>query len=149
MIRKGGVLALSLLSLLSPPFPSPSFCDGLSPKLKAALAASAQELITVEDLLELKKHGVSDEVILRMLQRASRERARCSGISRVLRRRDGKEVIVYGSPSEPPRPEGGYYYVGPGGQVFLLRDAPEGEEREAWDLLRQLHLEIDLQEERR
>ncbi len=146
MMRKGGILALSLLSLLLPPFPSPSFSTDLPPEIREALK-DAGGLISPKDITELKERGVSDDVILRMLDRAERERARYSGITHVRKRADGQEVIVYGSPDEPPWPDTGYYYVGPKGEVYVFRDVPRGEEREAWDLLRDLHLEINLQEE--
>lgn len=79
-----------------------------------------------------------------MLERAERER----GVTRVMKRRDDQEVIVYGTPSEPRWSEVSYYYVGPNGKVFLFSEPPEGEERRAWDFLKGIHLEIQLQEER-
>jgi len=156
MKSKGGILAFFfLLSLLLPPFPSLSFSSfaeetpELAPQIIRALRAQRQPfLLTLEDVIKLKERGISDDLILMMLQRAERERSRFAGVTRVIRRGDGQEIIVYGAPSEPPWPEVGYYYVGPDGKVFLFSEPPEGEERRAWDFLKSLHLEIQVWEER-
>jgi len=157
-MRKGFLLAI-IPFLLLPPSPLLSLSSEEVLKLKRAgvtdevIEALIEEerasspFITAEDVIRLKEAGISDGVILRMLEKVERERARYSGVSRVIRREDGKEVIVYGSPSEPPWPETRYHYYSTDGKaVLVIPVPPEGEERRGWEVLKGLHLDLHLQE---
>ncbi len=104
-------------------------------------------LLTVDEIIKLKKAGISDQTIQKMIEREERERARYLGITRVRKRADGTEVIIYGSVEPPPWPETRYYHLNTDSKYLktlflnIERDSNlNQEQRRAWGILKNLRL---------
>jgi hypothetical protein len=74
-------------------------------------AKGVDERLVAGEIIKLKKSGVKDETIQKMLDREERERARYCGIARTIKRSDSSEAIVYGDPRNVPFPDTRHYYI--------------------------------------
>ena len=99
------------------------------------------ERLTINEVIELKKNDIEDVTIRKMLEREEREEVRWKSVTRIKKRSDGKEVIVYGSSSEPPWPETKHYYFDtPGNVVLVLEEPVESDEDRAWGMLKDIRI---------
>ena len=101
--------------------------------------------LTTQEIIELKNAGVASSTIQKMLEREEREEIRWTGVTRIKKRADGKEIIVYGSPTKPLCPETKHYYFDTqGNAVLILNTQAEKEEDKAWEMLKNMRLHIPL-----
>jgi hypothetical protein len=101
-----------------------------------------QPFLTEDEIGKLKQAGISDQTIQKMIEREERERARYLGITRVQKRADGTEQIVYGSVEPPPWPETEHFHFNTDAKylntLFLNIENQDltSEEGTAWRILK-------------
>lgn len=84
--------------------------DPVSP-VPTVSGTSADDRLVIDQIINLKKSGVSDETIQKMLDREERERARYYGVTRMIKHPDGSESKVYGDLKKVPFPDTKHHYL--------------------------------------
>ncbi len=114
-------------------------------------AEGVDQRLVVGEIINLKKSGVKDETIQKMLDREERERSRYCGIARTIKRSDGSEVIVYGDPRNVPLPDTRHYHINTSEYLRSLSlsinsdDTLTPDEKELWQqVFRGLRLRKDI-----
>ena len=102
-------------------------------------ATSADDRLVIDQIINLKKSGVSDETIQKMLDREERERARYYGVTRMIKHPDGSESKVYGDLKKAPFPDTEHHYLSTSEYLESLSlsingdDTLTAEEKKLWE----------------